>query len=227
MIDIPPDSWDEADYLRRYPDIAQAVVNRQFASGYHHYSRFGQYEARLPGQPPLIIERGRHTYGPDPVIVGSALLGAGSRFGSFCSLGENIEYIFRGAHMVDWVSTYPFRPRWQMDVPLNDLPPHSPIVVGNDVWIATNVKIKQGVTIGDGAVIATEAFVTKDVPPYAIVGGNPARIIRMRFTRERIDALLELAWWSWSDEVIKPLVPLMMSSDIDAFIKAAVESRRD
>ncbi len=168
-----------------------------------------------------VIPRGRHTYGPEPHIVGVPSLSVGSRIGKFCSLASNIEFIFRGAHMVDWVSTYPFRPLWNMNVPLNELPPHSPIVVGNDVWIATNVKIKQGVTIGDGAVIATESFVTKDVPPYAIVGGNPARIIRYRFTPEQIADLLAIAWWDWEDAQIRKLVPLMMSRDIDGFIAAA------
>ncbi|RWT08861.1 hypothetical protein DN600_02135 [Aeromonas caviae] len=79
-----------------------------------------------------------------------------------------------------------------LDVPLNDLPLHSPINIGNDVWIATDVKIMQGVTIGDGAVIAQESLVTKSVPPYAIVGGNPAKIIRYRFSPSEIEQLLEL-----------------------------------
>jgi tetrahydrodipicolinate N-succinyltransferase len=110
---------------------------------------------------------------------------------------------------------------WGMDVPLHALPPHSPIIIGNDVWIAADVKIKQGVKIGDGAVLATQSFVTKDVPPYAVVGGNPAKIIKYRFTEEQIKDLLEIKWWNWDDEEIKKVVPLLVSDNIDEFIKIA------
>jgi len=123
--------------------------------------------------------------------------------------------------MVNWVTTYPFQAMWNMNVPLHDLPAHSPIVIGNDVWIAENVKIKQGVTVGDGAVLATECFVTKDVPPYAMVGGNPARIIKYRFTETQIETLLDLKWWNWEDTKIKEIVPYLLSVDVDTFIKIA------
>lgn len=168
-----------------------------------------------------MIPRGKHTYGPEPIILGHADILVGSSIGKFCSIANTLQFIARGKHMTDWVSTYPFRPMWHMDVPLNDLPPHSPIVIGNDVWIAENVRIKQGVTIGDGAILATECFVTKDVPPYAIVGGNPARIIKYRFTEEQIADLLEIKWWDWSEDDIRPLVPLLMSANIDKFISSA------
>ncbi len=133
--------------------------------------------------------------------------------------------------MINWVTTYPFQEMWNMNVPLyeiggvqgvsTDIPPASPIIIGNDVWIASNVKIKQGVTIGDGAVLATECFVTKDVPPYALVGGNPAKIIKYRFTEEQIKNLLEIKWWDWEDSKIREMVPLLVSGDISKFIKEA------
>lgn len=167
------------------------------------------------------IPRGKHTYGPEPKIVGVPEIATGSRIGKFCSIAENLQFIVRGSHMIDWVTTYPFKEIWKMDVPLHDLPPHSPIIIGNDVWIAANVKIKQGVTIGDGAILATECFVTKDVPPYALVGGNPAKIIKYRFSEEQIKNLLEIKWWNWEDEKIKKLVPLLVSNNIDEFIKKA------
>ena len=125
--------------------------------------------------------------------------------------------------MINWVSAYPFRVMWKMDVPLNDLSPHFPIIIGNDVWIATNVKIQQGVTIGDGAAIAMESFVTKNVPPYAMVGGHPAQIIRYRFSQSQIEHLLKIAWWFWDDEDIRKVVPLLVSNDIDRFIEVAEE----
>lgn len=146
-------------------------------------------------------------------------------------IADNLQFIVKGTHMIDWVTTYPFQEVWGMDVPLyeingikgraGDIPPASPITIGNDVWIASNVKIKQGVTVGDGAVLATECFVTKDVPPYAVVGGNPAKIIRYRFTEEQRRELLKIRWWDWEDDKIKEVVPLLLSKDIDKFIEIA------
>jgi acetyltransferase-like isoleucine patch superfamily enzyme len=170
---------------------------------------------------PTCVPRGKHTYGPEPKIIGVPEIAIGSRIGKFCSIAENLQFIMRGSHMMNWVTTYPFQVVWGMDVPLHDLPPHSPISIGNDVWIASSVKIKQGVKIGDGAVLATECFVTKDVPPYAVVGGNPAKIIKYRFTEEQIKDLLEIRWWNWNDEEIKKIVPLLVSDNIDEFIKTA------
>ena len=177
------------------------------------------------------VTRGIHTYGPEPQIIGSKEIARGSRIGKFCSIADNLQFIAKGTHMINWVTTYPFQEIWNMDVPLyeikgiqgvsTDTPPASPIVIGNDVWIASNVKIKQGVTIGDGAVLATECFVTKDVPPYALVGGNPAKIIRYRFTEEQIQALQEIKWWDWEDSKIRAFVPLMVSDNIENFITAA------
>lgn len=167
------------------------------------------------------IPRGKHTYGPEPIIQGSVEASSGSKIGKFCSIADNLQFIIKGSHMMNWVTTYPFQATWKMDVPLHDLPLYAPITIGNDVWIASNVKIKQGVTIGDGAVLATECFVTKDVPPYAIVGGNPAKIIKYRFTENQIKDLLNIRWWDWEDEEIKKAVPLMLSDNIDRFIEYA------
>ena len=168
------------------------------------------------------IPRGKHTYGQEFVIIGTEAALKGSSVGKYCSLAENIQLIARGSHMIDWVTTYPFHNIWNMkDVPLHDLPHYAPITIGNDVWIAANVKIKQGVTIGDGAILATECFVTKDVPPYAMVGGNPAKIIKYRFTEKQIKDLLEIRWWDWEDGKVKENVPLLVQGDIDKFIKTS------
>jgi acetyltransferase-like isoleucine patch superfamily enzyme len=166
-----------------------------------------------------MIPRGKHTYGPEPIILGHASILKGSSIGKFCSLADNLQLVAKGAHMVDWISTYPFKTLWKMDVPLHALPSYSPIIIENDVWIASNVKIKQGVTISDGAVIATESFVTKNVPPYAMVGGNPAKIIRYRFSENQISELLSIQWWNWEDSKIREAVPLLTSKNIDDFIK--------
>jgi virginiamycin A acetyltransferase len=182
-----------------------------------------------------LIPRGKHTYGPEPKIMGVKELAMGSSIGKFCSIADNLQFIVKGTHMMNWVTTYPFQEVWNLkNIPLNKIngietkagdpiPPElaSPITIGNDVWIASNVKIKQGVTIGDGAVLATECFVTKDVPPYAIVGGNPAKIIKYRHTEEQIKKLLELKWWDFSDNNILNLTPLLASDKVDEFIEEA------
>ena len=87
-------------------------------------------------------------------------------------------------------------------------------MIGNDVWIGYEAVIMQGVTIGDGATIGTRAVVTKDVPPYSIVGGVPARPIRKRFSDEVIAQLLEIKWWDWPDEKIKENIPAIRSGNI-------------
>jgi acetyltransferase-like isoleucine patch superfamily enzyme len=167
------------------------------------------------------IPRGRHTYGPEPILIGRESIAEGSSIGSFCSIADNLQFLIRGAHMINWVSTFPFKVKFGSDVPLHDLPRTSPIIIGHDVWIASNVKIKQGVTIGNGAVLAQESFITRDVPPYSVVGGFPAEVIKFRFTKNQIEKLLKIAWWEWSDSRIKECVHLLTSSNIDEFIKYA------
>lgn len=93
------------------------------------------------------------------------------------------------------------------------------IVIGNDVWIGYDAVVMAGVHIGDGAIIGTRAVVTKDVPPYAIVGGVPAKIIRMRFDSETVSQLLELQWWNWDKERIKRALPCLTAGDIAGLMR--------
>jgi tetrahydrodipicolinate N-succinyltransferase len=97
----------------------------------------------------------------------------------------------------------------------------NPIIVENDVWIASNVTVKEGVTIHNGAVVAMGSLVTKDVPAFALVGGCPATVIKYRFSEPQIVELLKIAWWNWKDEEIKEVLPLLISEDIDKFIRTA------
>ena len=121
--------------------------------------------------------------------------------GKFCSIACGAKFLFTSAnHTMQSLSTYPFPiffEEWGLDVKniADAWDNKGDIVIGNDVWIGYEAVILSGVTIGDGAVIGTRAVVTKDVPPYTIVGGTPVRPIRGRFPRERIDALLEMKWW--------------------------------
>ena len=126
-----------------------------------------------------------------------------------------------GEHRVDWVTTYPFSAIWPAVA--GHIPGHPKtkgnVIIGNDVWIGMNVFILSGVTIGDGAVVGAGALVSKDVPPYAIVGGNPAKIIRYRFDPQTIKKLLSIAWWNWSDDEIIKAMPFLLSNDISSFVK--------
>lgn len=128
--------------------------------------------------------------------------------GKFCSIACGAKFIFNSAnHKLSSLSTYPFPiffEEWGLDI--KDVSTtwdnKGNIVIGNDVWIGYEAVIMAGVTIGDGAIIGTRALVTKDVPPYTIVGGLPAKPIRKRFDDETISALLKIKWWNWSTDKI-------------------------
>jgi acetyltransferase-like isoleucine patch superfamily enzyme len=187
----------------------------------------------LQQKPKLTIPFGRHSYGPQPVLLGRmpwlAQKARGSKVGNFCSLSDEVAFSFLGKHNYRWVSTYPFYDFfdvwgfedkvWHKGVPDIERIEPKPIVIENDVWIASNVVIKENVKIHNGAVVAMGSLVTKDVPAYALVGGNPARVIKYRFTPEQIQELEEIAWWNWSDKEIKRVLPLLLSEDIDGLIE--------
>ncbi|EGQ7964052.1 CatB-related O-acetyltransferase [Vibrio vulnificus] len=134
--------------------------------------------------------------------------------GAFCNISADNVHIAGGNHPLSTVSTHAFffHDKYRFiskNQSIDGYANNGRIIIGNDVWIGANVSILPGVKIGDGAVLAAGAVVNKDVPPYAIVGGVPARIIKYRFDEETIVALLELAWWEWSDEKIKDNTPHM------------------
>jgi acetyltransferase-like isoleucine patch superfamily enzyme len=131
-------------------------------------------------------------------------------------------WLLGGNHGPRRVSWYPHRIHFGMEGNYDDYPiPMGDTIVGNDVWTTENCLIMSGVKIGDGAIVAAGAVVTKDVPPYAIVGGNPAKLIRYRFSDEQIAALLEIRWWDWPEDQVRAAVPYLESEDIDAFIEYA------
>lgn len=144
--------------------------------------------------------------------------------GSFCSIGSGVAFIMAGnqGHRNDWIGTFPFF--WMPDVPAfagaqNGYLPAGDTVIGNDVWIGSEAIIMPGVTIGDGAVIGTRSLVTRNVEPYAIVGGNPARVIRKRFDEDLIILLLEMEWWAWSDDQLRGAMPILTSGDVAALYR--------
>ncbi|HXU93486.1 MAG TPA: CatB-related O-acetyltransferase [Gallionella sp.] len=140
--------------------------------------------------------------------------------GKHCSIEKGVSILLGGEHRTGWVTTYPFERSFH-EAGGSAGHPHSKgdVTIGNDVWIGMGATILSGVTIGDGAVIVAHSLVTKDVPPYAIAGGNPARVVRSRFSVDVVRKLQAIAWWDWPIEKIEEGVPLLMDNDIDAFIR--------
>ncbi|MCP5455866.1 MAG: CatB-related O-acetyltransferase [Thermotogae bacterium] len=137
--------------------------------------------------------------------------------GKFTSVACGAKFMFTsGNHTLKSFSNYTFPIFFEeWGLPVSEIKDawdnKGDIVIGNDVWIGYEAVITQGVTIGDGAVIGTRALVTKDVPPYTIVGGVPAKVIRKKFTEEKIKELLELKWWNWDDDKIKENLYFIMN----------------
>lgn len=140
--------------------------------------------------------------------------------GKYCMIASGATFIMNGGnHLTEAVTAYPFAVfggDWSNAMDGRHYPNKGDTVIGNDVWIGHQATIMPGVRIGDGAIIAANATVTKDVEPYAIVGGNPATMIRKRFSDEDIEDLLELRWWDWDMEKITRNVRLLTSMDLDA-----------
>jgi acetyltransferase-like isoleucine patch superfamily enzyme len=176
------------------------------------------------------MEVGRHTYGHHQITVHHWGEPAELRIGAFCSIADRVDVFLGGNHRSDWVTTYPFPSfpdQWPAAKGIEGVPvTNGDVVIGNDVWIGSNATIMSGVTVADGAVIGTDSCVTRDVAPYAIVAGNPAKELRRRFDAETIAKLLELRWWDWSDERIGANAALMSSTDIDRFIAAQSEPEK-
>lgn len=161
--------------------------------------------------PQIIV--GDYTYYDDPediynfeknVLYLFEFMGDKLIIGKFCQIATGVRFIMNGSnHAMDGVSTYPFKvfgDAWS-DASMNVVS-KGDTVIGNDVWIGNSATIMQGVKVGDGAIIGTNSLVSKDVEPYTIVGGNPARVIRKRFDNETIDFLTNLRWWDWDVTMI-------------------------
>ena len=146
------------------------------------------------------------------------------RIGKFCSIACGAKFLFASAnHTQASVSTYPFPiffEEWDLDIgDVTSAWDHKgDIIIGNDVWIGYEAVVMAGVTIGDGAIIGARAVVTKDVPPYTIVGGVPAREIRRRFSDDVIARLLELKWWDWPAEQIQRNIKNIQAGRLDLLL---------
>lgn len=164
-------------------------------------STFSDYNSLLGSASVAISAIGRFTY-----VAGARISNA--RIGQFCSIGPEATIGGLGRHPTHWASTHPafFSTHRQSGITFaesdhfDELPP---VTIGNDVWIGARAVILDGVTVGDGAIVAAGAVVARDVPPYAIVGGVPARTIRYRFSQAVIDGFLRLRWWDWPEAELR------------------------
>lgn len=177
------------------------------------------------------IHVGDYTYYDDPVdptgfetnniLFNYPEFGDNLIIGKFCSIASGTKFIMGPAnHRISSVTTYPFHVfggLWSENTPehLSQLPFKGDIIVGNDVWFGRECVVMPGVKIGDGAIIAAYSVVTKDIKPYSVVGGNPARLIKKRFDDELIELLLRLKWWDFEPEALAEILPLLCDPDLD------------
>lgn len=165
------------------------------------------------------IEVGDFTYYTDesPEIVPDDKSNSKLIIGKFCSFAKEVSIYLGDEHRTDWITTYPFNILASNSYGYIKGHPKSKgdVIIGNDVWIANGAKILSGVHIGNGAVIGANALVTKDVPDYAIVGGNPAKLIRYRFDEETIQKLLDIAWWDCDIQTLSEIIPILQSNELD------------
>lgn len=178
--------------------------------------------------PNIVI--GDYTYYDDPedsenfernVLYHYPFIGDRLVIGKFCAIARGVKFIMNGAnHKISGISTYPFQifgNGWEKVMPrLDELPYKGDTVIGNDVWIGYDCLIMPGVKIGNGAIISSRSVVVADVAPYAVVGGNPAKTIKERFSRETVSALEGIAWWDWPIEKISKHLALIVSADVEA-----------
>jgi virginiamycin A acetyltransferase len=177
---------------------------------------------------------GDYTYYDDPdgperfeenVLYHYPFLGDRLVIGKFCAIARGAKFVMNGAnHRLAGMTTFPFSifgNGWERVLPkTGELPFKGDTVIGNDVWIGYDALLMPGVKVGDGAVIASRSVVTRDVPAYAVVGGNPAQVLKKRFDEATIGKLLALRWWDWDAAKITRNLELLVAGDVEALAKA-------
>jgi virginiamycin A acetyltransferase len=180
------------------------------------------------------IEIGEYTYYDDPedaenfqrnVLYHFPFIGDKLVIGRYCALARGVKFIMNGGnHLMDGFSTYPFYifgHGWDNLIPAREqLPTRGDTVLGHDVWLGYEALVLPGVQIGNGAIVGARAVVSSVVPPYAVVGGNPARVLRMRFPPAIIEALQQIAWWNWPVDKVTRNLAAIMGADIEALRQA-------
>lgn len=190
------------------------------------------YLKNIVTNPNIVV--GDYTYYDDPddpgnfernVLYHFPFIGDKLVIGKFCALARGVKFIMNGAnHKLSGISTYPFQifgNGWEKVMPAEGaLPYKGDTVIGNDVWIGYDALIMPGVTVGDGAIVSSRATVVADVPPYTVVGGNPARVIKERFPPGVAAALQAIAWWDWPAAHITGHLALIAGGDVAALERA-------
>ena len=175
------------------------------------------------------ITVGRYTYGVENVNVRQWGEGASLRIGAFCSLAS-VTIFLGGNHRTDWITTFPFGHIFADELGGQEIVGHpatrGDVIIGNDVWIGDNATILSGVTIGTGAVVAANAVVVQDVGPYDIVGGNPARVLKTRFSADIIEGLLKLNWWDLPLEDVRQIAATLSQPPTAQLVDALVARYR-
>lgn len=142
--------------------------------------------------------------------------------GAYTSIADDVHIFLGGQHRSDWVSSYPFPEFIEQAREIGGFrTTRGSVIIGNDVWLASGCTILSGVSVGDGAVVAARAVVARDVPPYAIVAGNPARIVRWRFSEDVRHDLLATQWWTWPEEEVRKIVRLLCTEDTSLLLNYA------
>ncbi|CQR44685.1 MAG: CatB-related O-acetyltransferase [Thiomonas arsenitoxydans] len=176
------------------------------------------------------ISIGRFTYGFENLSIMQWNEGAALKIGAFCSLASKVTIFLGGNHRTDWITTYPFGHIFQDELGCRNILGHpstkGDVIIGNDVWIGSGATIMSGLNIGDGAVLSANACVVKDVPPYHIVGGNPAKSVKQRFDDEIIELLLRLKWWDLPLSNIKNICEKLCSKPDKDLLLDLISSHR-
>lgn len=174
---------------------------------------------------------GKYTYGYEHVEIVRWDEDIKIKIGRFCSMSYGLKLFCGGNHYAKHISTYPFGKIFKGHLLIPDnldvVYTNGDLIIGNDVWIGRDVTIMSGITIGDGCVIATNSHIVKDLEPYGIYGGNPAKLIKRRFSNEIIDELLEIKWWEYDDNTIEKIYPYLISEPENASIEILKNIKRN